>query len=171
MRRIIFYFFVCFFGVPILAKDPSIRQVRIEGQDYSCRPSHVAVPCPAHDLSTLLTFSGSSADSVICANDIQGKAETFHQDQVIAKKCFIGKRINDLSDEISLLMVSRECTSQFNAKCSEVYKCHERDDVFGGYRELCGHLGSYLDFLRRVRRLPEAVLNEQDGVNLCNELF
>ncbi|MEN0059863.1 MAG: hypothetical protein AAGB31_13575 [Bdellovibrio sp.] len=170
MRKILFYL-VCFFGVHAFAKDPSIRQVHIEGQDYSCRPSNIVVPCPTNELSTLLTFSGSFADSIGCSNDIQGKADTFSQDQTVAKKCFSGKRINDLSDGISQMMVSKQCTSQFNARCSEIYKCHEQDPTFGGYRELCGHLGSYLDFLRRVRGLPEALFTEQDGVNLCNELF
>lgn len=170
MRKILFYL-ICFLGAQTFAKDPSIRQVRIEGQDYSCRPSNGVVPCPAHELSTLFTFSGSFADSIDCSNGIQGRADSFSQDQMVAKKCFSGKRINDLSDGISRMMVSKTCTSQFNARCSEIYKCHEQDPVFGGYRELCGHLGSYLDFLRRVKGLPEALFTEQDGMNLCNELF
>jgi len=170
MKRIILVFVLIISSITN-AKDPAIKEILINGEDYVCRPSNMKVNCPTTDMSISMSMIANFADAVTCTNSIQGKSETLIQDQQIAKECFAGPKIQRVSTTLSRLMLNKECINLFNNKCAESFKCSERDVVFGGFKTKCGNVGEYIDLLTRVKGLSEEIFTEADGQNLCNNLF
>lgn len=121
--------------------------------------------CNSNPMVLPFVLAANSADAVLCTNEMN--SDNMRE---IALKCFLGKRPENLIKTEPELVSSEVCQMHVFEKCSEITKCHERDDIFGGYKELCGHLGTYLDFLWRIKGVNPMAFTESDGKALCKEL-
>lgn len=111
-------------------------------------------------------LAANSADQVLCLNALTGKVES---DKQVAMDCFLGKRIQALAKNPNYSQKA-SCNQRFVKLCAEISNCQEEDQIFGGTKLFCGHLGGYLDLFWRIRRGLPASFEYSDGVKLCEEL-
>lgn len=117
-----------------------------------------------------LALAANSADSVLCLNEVSGSPGSFSQDQEIIKRCFIGDRLKAMINARPGVFIADDKRKEyFFAACSNDYPCDLEDEVFGGRTTRCGHLGTYLDFIIRVKGLPNHIFAPEEGVKLCGE--
>lgn len=115
-------------------------------------------------------LAANSADQVLCLNDLTGNVS---EDRKVAFDCFLGNRVLNLVKNNSNYSTKAECTARFIKHCVEVTKCQGReknDQIFGGTKLFCGHLGAYLDFFWRVKGGLPLSFSYEDGLRLCTGL-
>ena len=117
--------------------------------------------CASSPSLVSFVFAANSADSIMCTNDYPSSSAT---------ECFMGPRLPNLVKSEPSLISTEFCRVKLYEECAHVEKCHEVDQIFGGYREFCGHLGQYLDFIWRIKGLDRTEFDEQDGQFLCKKL-
>ena len=120
------------------------------------------------NLTVRLTLSANSADAIMCLNEVSGFPNSLNHDREIVKKCFINDRLKTkIQMRPDAFSANDNRKRYFYALCSQNYQCNEEDNIFGGRWTKCGHLGTYLDFLTRVKGLPSNIFTDEDGITLC----
>lgn len=115
-------------------------------------------------------LAANSADSILCLNEVSGSPEAFSQDQETIHRCFIGDRLKAMiHSRPGVFSADDKRKEYFFAACSNDYLCNLEDEIFGGRTTRCGHLGTYLDFIIRVKGLPTQIFAPEEGVKLCRE--
>lgn len=132
-----------------------VKKTEIDGEEYLCRPSEINTRCTLQtDVGFGITIAGSSADSIECLDQLTESE---------VSKCFIQSRLTAYAMALDIQIASKSCWKYFVSKCSEIYRCSNQS-----IGEKCGHLGSFLDKLKRMGL--EGVFTEEDGIAKCLEL-
>ena len=143
-----------FLSTPVFASV--VKEVSIDGQQYSCRPSNIEPECSLRtDLGFVISISADSADSALCLNDRNGEN---------VKDCFIQRRLMKYANELDIQIASKSCKQQLVAKCSEVSKCS-----IDGKSVKCGYLGTFLRTLEEIGL--DRYFSEPLGISMCQALI
>lgn len=118
----------------------------------------------------VFALAANSADSILCINSI--KTLDPIQIQNTVSNCFINERlIQKIKNTPNSFTATNDLKNQFISKCTENKICDEKDFIFGGYKESCGHLGDYIDFLVRVKGLDKEIFTAEEGIALCRNIL
>lgn len=115
-------------------------------------------------------LAANSADSILCLNSIN----TLDPIQIrnTVSNCFINEKlIQRISNSPNNFTATNDLKNQFISRCTEYKICYEEDSIFGGYKESCGHLGDYIDFLVRVKGLNKEIFTVEEGKALCRSIL
>jgi hypothetical protein len=162
-------FCVLFFlsGVAVAAK-PEIRATNLEGQAYLCRPAGQEPRlCPSSsDLSFATALAMNAVYQIECLETARERRGAVSKAEIAL--CVVGPPLQEYANELSLMLVRRECKEAFVRACGKVESCAKSGDV-GTRMGRCGNLGEVLDFLLRADM--EKVFRYEDGIAACREAF
>lgn len=137
------------------AGHPEVKNIVLDGQDYSCRPAIPISYCPP---LTADIFQGIMDDMARhnCLNSLNPSSATTSE----IRECYLTSSLKALFNDWQLLGLSQSCLLKKADECSAYHnKCSDPP---------CGSLGEFIKVLSKQRFA--VTFTESDGRAACQSL-